>query len=48
MGYRHTREDILDGALTVAFDDGLSQLTYGRVAKQLGISDRTVVYYFAT
>ena len=46
MGYRHTKEEILDGALTVAFDDGLSQLTYGRVAKQLGISDRIVVYYF--
>jgi AcrR family transcriptional regulator len=46
MGYRHTKEEILDGALTVAFDDGLSQLTYGRVARQLGISDRVVVYYF--
>jgi AcrR family transcriptional regulator len=46
MGYRHTKEEILDGALAVAFDDGLSQLTYGRVAKQLGISDRVVVYYF--
>ena len=46
MGYRHTREDILGGALAVAFDDGLSQLTFGRVAKRLGISDRVVVYYF--
>ena len=46
MGYRHTKGEILDGALSVAFDDGLSQLTYGRVAKQLGISDRVVVYYF--
>jgi AcrR family transcriptional regulator len=46
MGYRHTREEILDGALAVAFDDGLSQLTYGRVAKRLEISDRVVVYYF--
>lgn len=46
MGYRHTKEEILDGALAVAFDDGLSQLTYGRVAKQLGISDRVIVYYF--
>ncbi len=46
MGYRHTREDILGGALAVAFDDGLSQLTFGRVAKRLGISDRIVVYYF--
>ena len=46
MGYRHTKQEILDGALRVAFDDGLSQLTYGRVARQLGISDRVVVYYF--
>jgi AcrR family transcriptional regulator len=46
MGYRHTKQEILDGALAVAFDDGISQLTYGRVAKQLGISDRVVVYYF--
>ncbi len=46
MGYRHTKEEILDGGLAVAFDDGLSQLTYGRVARKLGISDRVVVYYF--
>ena len=46
MGHRHTKDEILEGALTVAFDDGLSQLTYGRVARQLGISDRIVVYYF--
>lgn len=31
-----------------AIDDGLSQVTFGRVAKRLGISDRTVVYYFPT
>ncbi len=48
MGYRHTREDLLEGAIAVAFADGLSQLTFGRVAKRLGISDRTVVYYFPT
>ena len=46
MGYRHTKDEILEGALAVAFDDGLSQLTYGRVARQLEISDRIVVYYF--
>lgn len=48
MGYRHTKEDILEGALAAALDDGLSQLTFGRLAKRLGINDRTVVYYFAT
>jgi AcrR family transcriptional regulator len=48
MGYRHTKEEILDGALALALDDGLSQLTFGRVAKRLAINDRTVVYYFPT
>ena len=48
MGYRHTKDEILAGALDVAFVDGLSQLTFGRVARHLGISDRVVVYYFPT
>jgi len=48
MGHKHTKEEILDGALQAAFDDGLSQLTFGRLAKRLGISDRIVVYYFPT
>lgn len=48
MGHKHAKADILDGALGAAFDDGLSQLTFGRVAKRLGISDRIVVYYFPT
>ncbi len=48
MGYRHTKQEILEGALATAMDDGLSQLTFGRVAKRLGINDRTVVYYFPT
>ena len=48
MGYRHDKDEVLRGAVASAFADGLSQLTYGRVAKQLGISDRTVVYYFPT
>ncbi|MEM7326109.1 MAG: TetR/AcrR family transcriptional regulator [Actinomycetota bacterium] len=48
MGHKHTKEEILDGALTAALEDGLSQLTFGRLAKRLGISDRIVVYYFPT
>ena len=48
MGHKHTKAEILDGALAAAFDDGLSRLTFGRVAKRLGISDRIVVYYFPT
>lgn len=48
MGPKHTKADLLDEALAAAFDDGLSQLTFGRLAKRLGISDRIVVYYFPT
>lgn len=48
MGHKHTKREILDGALATAFADGLSQLTFGRVAKRLGINDRIVVYYFPT
>lgn len=46
MGYKHTSDDILDGAVEVAYADGIGRVTFGRVAKHLGISDRTVVYYF--
>ena len=48
MGYRHSREDILDGALEAALAEGLSPLTFGRLAKRLGVSDRVIVYYFPT
>ena len=46
MGHKHTRDEVLDGAVAAAFDVGLSQVTFGRVAGRLGISDRMVVYYF--
>ena len=46
MGHKHTKEEILEGALAAAFSDGLSQLTFGRLAKRLGINDRIIVYYF--
>ena len=46
MGPKHSKTDILDAALAAALDDGLSRLTFGRLAKRLGISDRTIVYYF--
>jgi AcrR family transcriptional regulator len=48
MGHKHSKAEILDGALAAAFADGLSELTFGRIAKRLGISDRIVVYYFPT
>ena len=48
MGPRHDQDTILTAAVAVAFDEGLSRVSFGRVAKRLGISDRTVVYYFPT
>lgn len=48
MGHKHTKEEILEGALDAALDVGLSQLTFGRLAKRLAISDRVIVYYFPT
>jgi len=48
MGHKHTKDEILTGAVETAFESGLSQLTFGRIAKHLGINDRTVVYYFPT
>lgn len=48
MGYKHTRDEILEGARAVALTDGLSRLSFGRVAKHLDINDRVVVYYFPT
>lgn len=46
MGHRHSRDEILAGALATAYADGLSGISFGRVAKALGTSDRMVVYYF--
>src|SRR4051794_32956637 len=48
MGHKHSREQILEGAVAVAFADGLSRLSFGRVATLLGTSDRVIVYYFST
>jgi len=46
MGHKYTKEELLAAAIDVAFADGLSQLSFGRVAKHVGTSDRVVVYYF--
>lgn len=48
MGHKHTKDEILVGAVDVAAAQGLNRLSFGRVGKHLGISDRTVVYYFPT
>jgi AcrR family transcriptional regulator len=48
MGYKHDKSDIVAAAVATVVEDGLSQLSFGRVAKRLGISDRMVVYYVPT
>jgi AcrR family transcriptional regulator len=48
VGYRHSRDELLAAAVELAAEEGLVSLTFGRLAKRVGISDRTVVYYFPT
>ena len=48
MGYKHSREDLLTAATRLATTSGIGSLTFGSVGESLGISDRTVVYYFPT
>ncbi len=48
MGYKHSREDLLQAAIELATTSGIGSLTFGAVGESLGISDRTVVYYFPT
>ncbi len=48
MGYRHSEKDILEAAVRVVLKSGMSELTFGKVAQELDINDRTVVYYFPT
>ena len=48
MGYKHSREDLLTAATRLAETSGIGSLTFDSVGASLGISDRTVVYYFPT
>lgn len=48
MGYKHSREDLLKAATGLATTSGIGSLTFASVGESLGISDRTVVYYFPT
>ena len=48
MGYKYDENDILAEAVEAVLDEGLSRLTFGRLAKRLGIADRSIVYYFPT
>jgi AcrR family transcriptional regulator len=46
VGTKHDEQHLLDEAVAAALEHGLSELTFGRLAKRLGIADRTLVYYF--
>lgn len=48
VGYKHSREDIVQAAVDVALDVGMAKLTFAAVAARAGISDRMVVYYLPT
>jgi AcrR family transcriptional regulator len=48
VGYRHSREEIVAAAAEVALARGIAEVTFGKVAAHLGISDRMVVYYLPT
>lgn len=48
MGHKHSVDKVLAAAARVVAEDGLHQLSFGRVAKAAGTSDRVVVYYFPT
>lgn len=45
VGYRHSRDEVVEAAASIALRDGMAKLTFRRVAEDLGISDRMVVYY---
>lgn len=45
---RHDEDELLKAAVEAALDGGLGELTFGRLAKRIGIADRTLVYYFPT
>lgn len=45
---RHDEDQLLQAAVEAALEGGLGELTFGRLAKRIGIADRTLVYYFAT
>ena len=48
MGYKYDENEILTAAVEAVLEDGLSALTFGRLATRLGIADRSIVYYFPT
>lgn len=48
MGYKHNDSEMLAEAVALVLEDGISALTFGNLARRLGVADRSVVYYFPT
>ncbi|MEM8922359.1 MAG: helix-turn-helix domain-containing protein [Actinomycetota bacterium] len=48
MGYKYDEDEILAAAVEAVLDEGLSRLSFGRLAQRMGIADRSIVYYFPT
>ena len=48
MGYKYDERELLDHAVADVLEHGIAQLTFGRLAKRIGINDRSIVYYFPT
>ncbi|MEV6521628.1 helix-turn-helix domain-containing protein [Longispora sp. NPDC051575] len=48
MGYKHSRDQMLDAAARLLAEEGLAGVTFRRIGERLGVPDRTVVYYFPT
>ncbi len=46
MGYKYDKDEILEVAVEASLEDGVASLTYGRLARRMGINDRMIVYYF--
>ena len=48
MGYKYDEDEILRAAVELVHASGLSGLTFGALARRIGIADRSIVYYFPT
>ncbi|HDL42281.1 MAG TPA: TetR/AcrR family transcriptional regulator [Actinobacteria bacterium] len=48
MGHKHDHGTLLAAAVEFVEANGLSRFSFGRLAKHVGIADRTIVYYFPT
>lgn len=48
VGYKYDEAELTEAAVELALELGFSSLSFGRLARRLGVSDRALVYYFPT